>query len=121
MQPWKVVIKSKAKELVNNFKICILIMFIVFMFILMFIMLILMFYVYSYIYSLGQRNNSNLSHLKLNLSSELKITEISVMRVENSIPNMVFYFRHFETKLMFILSLMINVDRMNKELSSKII
>ena len=37
MQLWKAVFNAKVKELVNNFKICILIMFIVF-------------YVYSYVY-----------------------------------------------------------------------
>ena len=45
-----------------------------------------------------------------------------MQEMKNSIPNMVFYFKHFENKLMlFTLSLTTNIDRMKKELSSKII
>ena len=87
--------------------LCLLCLFLCFMFILMFIPC--------------QRNNSNLSQLKLeSVFKTENYRDFPVIRVENSIPNMVFYFRHFENKLMFILSLMINIDRMNKELSSKI-
>ena len=66
---------------------------------------------------------NNLPHLKLKSLFRIRNYRNSLItRVENSVPYMVFYFKHFENKLMlFTLSFTINVDRMNKELSSKII